>query len=442
MPDTIYALATPAGGAIAVIRASGPDCARALSALCGKNLSGAPREMTHITLYGDETVIDDAMAVYYAAPRSYTGEDMFELNTHGGPAVVREALAAIAALGLRAAEPGEFTRRAFLNGKVDLAQAEAVMDLIQASAQRSARAALEQMQGRLSREIAAVEDELTDALAGLSAAIDYPEELEEDVFSGLPKTLAAAIADIEALISQGRSGRVLREGLRVVLLGRPNAGKSSLLNALLGYERAIVTPQPGTTRDVLEEQLSLDGIPLRLFDTAGLRDTEDEAERIGVQRARTALEDADIAAVLLDESESLSQEDFDILAATAHKPRILLYTKADLPGVWGRAALAALVPPEEELIPVSARTGEGLSVLCDRIRSLAGPIEGAYVTNARHIAALEDSRNAASQALTAEDADCIATDIRDALSALGRITGRAVDDAVLDRIFERFCVGK
>lgn len=440
--DTIYAPSTPIGGAIAVVRASGPDCARALTALCGRDLSAVPRQVTHTPLYFSGAVIDDAMAVYYAAPHSYTGENMFELYCHGGPAVVRDVLAALGALALRAAEPGEFTRRAFLNGKLDLAQAEAVMDLIQSSAQRAARAALEQMQGRLSREIAAVEDALTDALAGVGAAIDYPDELEEDVFSGMPDSLSDAITALDTLIAQGQSGRVLREGLRVVLLGRPNAGKSSLLNALLGFERAIVTPQPGTTRDVLEEQLSLDGIPLRLFDTAGLREAENEAERIGVERARDALKRADVAVVLLDDSEPLSQEDFDILTATADTPRILLYTKTDLPGVWGRAALAALVPPEEELLPVSARTGEGLNTLCNRIRSLAGPIEGAYVTNARHIAALEEARRAVIQSLSAADADCVSTDLRDALAALGRITGRAVDDAVLDRIFERFCVGK
>lgn len=440
--DTIFAPSTPIGGAIAVIRASGPDCARALTALCGHDMTTAPRQVTHTPLYHNDAVIDDAMAVYYTAPKSYTGEDMFELYCHGGPAVVRDVLAALGTLSLRAAEPGEFTRRAFLNGKLDLAQAEAVMDLIQSSAQRAARAALEQMQGRLSREIAAVEDDLTNVLAGVSAAIDYPDELEEDVFSGLPEALSEAITALDVLIAQGHSGRVLREGLRVVLLGRPNAGKSSLLNALLGFERAIVTPQPGTTRDVLEEQLSLDGIPLRLFDTAGLRETEDEAERIGVERARDALNRADIAVVLLDDSEPLSQEDFDILIATAETPRILLYTKTDLPGVWGRAALAALVPPEEELLPVSARTGEGLDTLCNRIRALAGPIEGAYVTNARHIAALEEARHAVLQAVSAADADCVSTDLRDALAALGRITGSSVDDSVLDRIFERFCVGK
>lgn len=445
--DTIYAPATPAGGAIAILRASGPGCALTLSALCKKDIAAAPRRMAHVTLYHEGAAMDDAMAVYYAAPASYTGEDMFEIFCHGGPAVVRDALEALSRLGLRAAQPGEFTRRAFLNGKLDLAQAEAVMDIVQAEARRSARAALEQLQGRLSRELARVEDALTDALAAVGAAIDYPDELEEDVFSGLPEALGGALSDIDALIAQGRAGRALREGLRVVLLGRPNAGKSSLLNALLGYERAIVTSQPGTTRDVLEERLSLDGIPLRLTDTAGLRETHDEAERMGVLRAQAALENADIAVVLLDSSAPLAQEDFDLLAATAHTPRILLFTKADLTRAWGSEVLSSPQTPEaplpgEQPLSVSARTGEGLPALCERIKAMAGPVEDAYVTNARHIEALADARAALAQALAAGDADCVSTDIRDALCAIGSITGRAVDDAVLDRIFERFCVGK
>ena len=440
MPDTIFAPATPAGGAIAVIRASGPDCARALFALTGKTPDATPRRMARAAITSAGKQLDDAMAVFYRAPASYTGEDMFELFCHGGPAVLRAVLGALTEEGLRPAEPGEFTRRAFLNGKMDLTQSEAVMDLIQAQARLSADAALEQMQGRLRDEIVTVEALLTDALSAISAAIDYPEELDEDVFTALPGQLAVARASLESLIAQGKGGRVLREGFRVVLMGRPNAGKSSLLNALLGYDRAIVTPQPGTTRDVLEEALTLDGIPLRLFDTAGLREAADEAEREGVARARDAFSQADAVLVLLDGSAPLTEADFSLLRDTVNAPRVLLRTKADLPKGWD-VRLEGL-HPNERLMDISVRTGEGIEPLREALKTIAGPIAGAYVTNARHIHALQEALCAVRQAKAAADYDCAATDIRDALSALGHITGRAVDDAVIDRIFERFCVGK
>ena len=434
-PDTIFAPATPIGGAICMLRVSGPKSAAALFALSGKDLLKHPRRMMRVLLTQDGRQLDDAMAVCYPAPNSYTGEDMAEVFCHGGPAVVRAVQNALLSLGLRPAEPGEFTRRAFLDGKMDLVEAEAVMDLIQSTAERAADAAMEQLQGRLSREIGDVETLLTDALSGISAAIDYPEELEEDVFSALPQQLEQAKSALSGLISQGKTGRVLREGLRVALVGRPNAGKSSLMNALLGFNRAIVTPHAGTTRDVLEEQLSLDGIPVRLFDTAGLREAEDEAEREGVSRARNAMRNADLVLLLLDGSTPLSLQDVALMEETKPAQRILLQTKADLPTVRD-------APEGELLLRISAKTGEGLDALTDAIRLAAGPVSGAYVTNARHIRALEDALDAIRSAQNALEPDCMATDIRAALLSLGAITGSAVDETIISRIFERFCVGK
>lgn len=437
-PDTIFAPASPIGGAICILRVSGPDSAAALYALSGKQLSDHPRRMTRVRLHHNGRQLDDAMAAFYPGPSSYTGEDMAEIFCHGGPAVVRAVQNALLSLGLRPAEPGEFTRRAFLNGKMDLVEAEAVMDLIQSTAERAADAAMEQLQGRLSREITAVETLLTEALSGVSAAIDYPEELEEDVFSALPHQLKEAEGTLSQLIAQGRTGRVLREGLRVALVGRPNAGKSSLMNALLGIPRAIVTPQAGTTRDVLEEQLSLDGIPVRLFDTAGLRETEDEAEREGVARAWEAIQKADLVLLLLDGTAPLTSEDHALLEETREARRIVLQTKADLPAVWNLETLSQ----EEQVFSISARTGKGLDDLIDAIRLAAGPVSGAYVTNARHVRALEDALAFLRSAQNAPEADCMATDLRGALISLGSITGSTVDETVISRIFERFCVGK
>jgi len=434
-PDTVFAPATPAGGALCILRVSGPGAAAALTALTGREYRDAPRQMRRAALASGGRRLDDAMAVFYPSPASYTGEDMCELFLHGSPAVLRAVQGALLGMGLRPAEPGEFTRRAFLNGKLDLAEAEAVADLIAATADRAADAALEQLTGRLSREVLEIEAGLLDAFSAVSAAIDYPEEMEEDVFAALPGQLQKAEANLAALTAQGGAGRVLREGLRVALAGRPNAGKSSLLNAMLGYERAIVTEEPGTTRDVLEETMSFDGIPLRLFDTAGIREAESAAEREGVSRARDALQKADIVLLLLDGSAPLSGGDAAMVAETRGRTRILIRTKRDLPMLWEDAF-------GESVLSVSARTGEGLGPLFEEIRSLAGPVEGAYVTNVRHIAALSDALAAVRSAKTAPEADCAATDIREALLALGRITGREVDESVIGRIFERFCVGK
>lgn len=441
MNDLIYALATPVGGAIAVVRLSGTGAKKLLyTVFTGR---GAPREMAYGRIVNEAgEPLDQAMAAFFPAPRSYTGEDMAELYLHGGQTTVRRVLALLGRHA-RGARPGEFTERAFLNGKLDLAQAEAVMDLINAGAERSANSALAQLTGRLSERIAAVEAQLLDALSGLEAAIDYPEELEDDVTSALPGVLAAAEAELAALIGAGLSGRVLREGARVALIGRPNAGKSSLLNALAGAERAIVTQFAGTTRDVLEEAVSMDGIPVTLFDTAGIRAADDPVERIGVERARRAAERADLLLLCFDAAAPLSEEDEALLAETAGRSRLAVCCKGDLPALWEAEALS---PYGIEALAVSAETGEGLAALRRAIAaSIAPAAESALVTNARHIEALQRAAASVSDAEKSAggtEPELVATDLREALAALGQITGRETSADLIERIFSKFCVGK
>lgn len=441
MNDLIYALATPVGGAIAVVRLSGTGAKKLLyTVFAGR---GAPREMAYGRIVNEAgEPLDQAMAAFFPAPRSYTGEDMAELYLHGGQTTVRRVLALLGRHA-RGARPGEFTERAFLNGKLDLAQAEAVMDLINAGAERSANSALAQLTGRLSERIAAVEAQLLDALSGLEAAIDYPEELEDDVTSALPGVLAAAEAELAALIGAGLSGRVLREGARVALIGRPNAGKSSLLNALAGAERAIVTQFAGTTRDVLEEAVSMDGIPVTLFDTAGIRAADDPVERIGVERARRAAERADLLLLCFDAAAPLSEEDEALLAETAGRSRLAVCCKGDLPALWEAEALS---PYGIEALAVSAETGEGLAALRRAIAARIAPAaESALVTNARHIEALQRAAASVSDAEKSAggtEPELVATDLREALAALGQITGREASADLIERIFSKFCVGK
>ena len=441
MNDLIYALATPVGGAIAVVRLSGTGAKKLLyTVFTGR---GAPREMAYGRIVNEAgEPLDQAMAAFFPAPRSYTGEDMAELYLHGGQTTVRRVLALLGRHA-RGARPGEFTERAFLNGKLDLAQAEAVMDLINAGAERSANSALAQLTGRLSERIAAVEAQLLDALSGLEAAIDYPEELEDDVTSALPGVLAAAEAELAALIGAGLSGRVLREGARVALIGRPNAGKSSLLNALAGAERAIVTQFAGTTRDVLEEAVSMDGIPVTLFDTAGIRAADDPVERIGVERARRAAERADLLLLCFDAAAPLSEEDEALLAETAGRSRLAVCCKGDLPALWEAEALS---PYGIEALAVSAETGEGLAALRRAIAARIAPAaESALVTNARHVEALQRAAASVSDAEKSAggtEPELVATDLREALAALGQITGREASADLIERIFSKFCVGK
>lgn len=427
--DTIFAPSTAIGGAIVVLRVSGPASRDAMLALTGRALR--PRMLTYAPLYENGEMLDDSMAVWFPAPNSYTGEDMLELHCHGGIQTVRRVSGALASLGLRPAEGGEFTKRAFLNGKMDLTQAEAVMDLINAQADSSMRAALHQLHGGIGRLLAATESLLLDARSAVEAAIDYPDETEEDVYAALPTQIESAIAEIDSILERAQQGRFLREGIRVVILGRPNVGKSSLFNALLGEDRAIVTSVAGTTRDVLDERVSWDGVSVRLMDTAGLREATDEAESIGVDRARQALQYADLLLVVLDGGAGVTEADRALLDETEGMPRIILSNKSDL-GV----APADLV--------MSCKTGEGIRELKERIVSVAAPthMDTTCITNLRHVRALERTREALVHARTQTEPDCIATDLREASHHLGTITGTDVDEKLLDRIFENFCVGK
>ena len=427
--DTIFAPSTAIGGAIAVLRVSGRETRELMRALTGHKLT--PRVLTYAPLRYAGELLDNSMAVWFPAPNSYTGEDMLELHCHGGIRTVQRVSEALLALGARPAEGGEFTKRAFLNGKMDLTQAEAVMDLINAQADSSLRAALHQLNGGIGKLLQTVESDLTDARSAVEAAIDYPEEIEKDVFAALPGRIASAVSEIDALLERSQNGRFLREGVRAVILGRPNVGKRSLFNALLGEERAIVTSVAGTTRDVLDERVAWNGVSVRLMDTAGLREAADEAERIGVDRARQALQYADLAIVVLDGSTPQTEEDAALLRETQGMRRIVLSNKSDL-------------GTTDADLAISCKTGDGIEALKSRITSIvgSGELDTTCITNLRHIRALERTKEALLHAAKQTEPDCIATDLREAAHHLGTITGTDVDEKLLDRIFENFCVGK
>lgn len=430
--DTIYAPSTAIGGAIALIRVSGPLCPDIAREMLDRDVTKTPRMLRFVRMTDGDRVLDDGMACFLPGKGTYTGEDMLELSCHGGSRTVARLLERLSQTGARPAAPGEFTKRAFLNGKMDLSEAEAVMDVVSARAEESLKAALDQLHGRLKMRIEGIEELLLDSLSAIDAAVDYPDEVEEDVSAALPESLDRARTEIDALIAEGRQGRVLREGVYVALVGRPNVGKSSLLNALIGADRAIVTDLPGTTRDTLDEETSFFGVPVRLVDTAGIRESADLVERIGIDRAKAALDRADVVVLLLDGTQALTDEDRQLLTLTEGRTRLILRSKGDL--LQGSDDFGELT--------VSAKTGEGLDQLKRRIVALSGAREGAAITNERHIKALEDARDALRHAGSAAELTLIATDVRDALHHLGAITGRDVDADVLDRIFARFCVGK
>ena len=447
--DTIAAIATgQVLSAIGIVRISGPETLAVLDRVFTP-LSGAPMSLRpdrklilgRLTAV-DGGVLDVCLATISRGPNSYTGEDTAELQCHGSPVVLRHALESLFSAGARQARAGEFTRRAFLNGRMDLTQAEAVIDLIDAETARAAENAAAQLDGAVSRKTDGIYEELTAICSHYHAVLDYPDEdIEPFALEQYRAVMASAADKLSALLATFRRGDILKNGVRCAILGRPNVGKSSLLNALLGYDRAIVTNVPGTTRDTIEEKAVVGGVLLRLLDTAGLRETEDVVEQLGVERSLAAAESAELVLAVLDGTRPLEEEDESVLAAAKAAPKaIILRNKADMPALWERA----------DALSVSAKTGAGLSELEEAVKALFPPEEtaavGEVLTNPRQADAVRRALEYVRAAQEAMDAlvtpDAVLTEIEGALTALGELSGRVVREDITNGIFARFCVGK
>jgi tRNA modification GTPase len=462
LDDTIAAISTPIGeGGIGIVRLTGPDAGNVLRELFVPGAQSCPPHLKPRTLhYGhiiDPTegeVIDEVLAVYLPAPRTYTRQDVAEINGHGGIVALRRILGLCLRQGARLAETGEFTARAFLNGRLDLAQAEAVLDIVRAKTEVSLQAATGQLAGRLSDQVRSARARLVDALAYLEASIDFAED--EIPEQNIGTELDQARSTLSHLIAEADRGIVYRQGVRAAIVGRPNVGKSSLLNGLLRTSRAIVTEIPGTTRDTLEESLNLQGVPVVLVDTAGILErSEDPIERLGIERSRAALAQADLALFVVDVSEPLTDADRAIAALADEKPTIVVLNKVDLleaapdtrhpmPGSLGILSNAPCVP-------VSALTGQGLEALEEAVvvEVFSGQVSAAetpLVTSPRHKEALQRALDHVNAAHTAHDAgqlaDLVAIDLAAAVNALGEITGQTASDEILENIFSHFCIGK
>lgn len=455
MSDTIAAIATPQlPSAIGILRLSGPGTLTALDRVFrAKNGRSAGAQTPRRMVYGDlldadGSVIDNVLCVRFPGPDSYTGEDCAELHCHGSPVVLNAGLTALFAAGCRQAKGGEFTRRAFLNGRMDLIQAESVADLIDAETAEAAKNAVCQLDGALSRAIGRIYDGLMDMAARFYAVVDYPDEDIEGVQrQQMLDTLRTSQQELETLLATFSRGQLLRLGVPTVILGRPNAGKSSLLNALLGYDRAIVTDIAGTTRDTVEEKVLVGGVLLRLTDTAGIRDSGDRIEAMGVERSRQAAQRASLALLVLDGSQALSEEDEQAIAAAQSVPNLLvLVNKGDLPR---RLDIGQLADRFDNVLTISAHTGEGLDTLSDAVAALypAGETPaGELLTNARQADAVSRALSAVAEARSAlrigMTPDVVLTDCEAALEALGELNGKRIREDLVDTIFSRFCVGK
>jgi len=390
--------------------------------------------------------LDQALCLVMRGPRSFTGEDIVEFHCHGGPAIIRRTLEAVLEMGARLAAPGEFTRRAFLSGRIDLAQAEAVADMVAGETEAAIRAAARQLEGGLSQRLEDLRRTLMETLALLEAGVDFSEH--EDVRSisreELEERLDAVICSLAKLVDDAGRGRLLREGARLVIAGRPNVGKSTLMNSLLRKERVIVTPEPGTTRDIVEEVMEIGGVPVRMLDTAGIRAHAGDIEKLGVDLAKGAVRDADFVIMMIDGSSELTEDD-RLLAEMVEAPAIVAINKSDLPATVSEEEAGQLFP-HSAIVRISALQGDGLDGLETALSRLMATGEGErpLVTNARHEEALKRTREAVERAhkVSGESEEFIASDIRQALESLGEITGETVTDEVLDHIFSRFCVGK
>lgn len=447
--DTIAAVATAPGlGGVAIVRLSGPEAESVLMRVFRPAKAGLTALSSHLLTYGHavdgQETVDECMAVLMRAPRSYTREDVAELQLHGGGYTAQRVLSLCLSHGARLAEPGEFTRRAFLNGRIDLSQAEAVMSLIAARGEKAHQAALKQLSGGASAFVREMADALYDIQAGVAACIDYPEEIaEEEAAADLSPRILELAERLDSACDE-RASRLLTAGLSVVLCGQPNVGKSSLLNALLGEEKAIVTPIPGTTRDTVSGEITLNGCLIHLTDTAGLRPTDDPVERLGVERAQAALGQADVILAVFDASRPLDDADQALLDRLTGREAALVLNKSDLPAVLTPDALSARLPGAPVLL-LSAAEPETLAPLKDYLARKAALSDSSALVQPRHIAAARRAAECLRQAartLRETSIDLCGVDLQAAQAALAEITGDQADEKLLDRVFANFCVGK
>ncbi len=459
LDDDIAAISTPIGsGGIGIVRISGSGSVgiadKIFVSADGRKLGD---KKSHTITYGHivnpktgET-LDEVLVMLMLSPRTYTKENIVEINCHGGLLVTKKVLELVLNNGARLAEPGEFTKRAFLNGRIDLSQAEAVMDIIDSKTELSRKTAMNQLEGSIKQKVHGLREEILDMIAAIEAAIDYPEhDVEEETYSQMHKRITLLKSEIKKLIESADMGRIIREGVEAVILGKPNVGKSSLLNLLLMEERAIVTDIPGTTRDTVEEYMNLGGIPVKIVDTAGIRETGDKVEKIGVEKSRKCAEAADIIFMMLDASCPLSDEDMEILDFIKGRKAVILANKTDIDINIDVDALCKYTDAEN-IIYISVKEGSGIEKLTERFKDmfLGGDVaakESVLISNARHKNMLEKSMEALDRAIATIESgmpeDFISMDLQDALTALGEITGDSVDDEIIDRIFTRFCLGK
>ncbi|MDO4485873.1 MAG: tRNA uridine-5-carboxymethylaminomethyl(34) synthesis GTPase MnmE [Bacillota bacterium] len=456
MEDTIAAVATAYGeGGIGIIRISGEKALDILEDIFEFNGTDeiVSRRMTYGRIVDKDNgkVIDEVLAVYMKGPATYTAEDVVEINCHGSMVSLRKTLSLVLRKGARHAEPGEFTKRAFLNGRIDLSQAEAVIDVVKAKTDKSFDVALSQLEGSLSVKVKEIRQKLLDLLVDITVNIDYPDEdIEEITYDKLQENIVLIGDMIEKLLSTASAGRMIREGIRVAIVGKPNVGKSSLMNGLLRESRAIVTEVPGTTRDTIEEAVSIRNIPVYLVDTAGIRDTEDKVEKIGIQKSKQAFNNADFVIFVLDGSTELSSEDEEIIEYLEGKKSLVLINKIDLDMKLSAEDIRNILP-DSQIIETSLINGEGIDEIENAIEELVygGGIsqqESMMVNNVRHIELLQKTadslKDAYNMALSREALDFIEIDIRNAYEFSGEIIGETVSDDIINEVFARFCLGK